>query len=808
MNRSMPSLQRTQSPFARPPSRSSKGLPLPRLPAALRPNLDQGVRPFHHERQDEAYGGSHLQPPSPTPQYYDYSEAFQADYHTLELNMSVSLLEEQTASEIVIKDMAHELTRVTSTSDSARPPTEVSSPEHLPNVPICVVESPSPVVAPRKIRQQMTQWEKQESGTIYQQKEEQTLKSDDEGTEERVTLASSKTSAESTIGHHILSSSKPEMLQRFTRDSRCISTSASLALSMPRHSALAETSARLQPVDNKQTNEDGLRSTVTPMVQSSTLKPWQIPTLLFSPLALRARAQSLSSTSLPSDIDSPGKENIVALPIIQAPVPERSMSSRTNKDRFSRILSIDDGLADLARAVIEADLKPSPTTHASPVDKQDSDGLTKYQESIARHSTSRNLLAHTVSLKTEAQSHLSRSEVTTKCLPRVDNDLLPKKLLGIPSTEKLTDSKKGIGITSKHSKLPITTRTSSLASSSMERDSQPSSVLLQQQDCQLPSIDADITFEVTKDEPLQHPPVMPLLEAASIVPWEYDELITGPAVSISRFKFRSKSQRVSSALAPSSRDTDCCPWADAIHNPGLAISRPSYESLGANVKTPRFKLKVTRASSSTNGTVKITKPNSPTSSPRPSFGLPTDLFRAGPFGRKNRAESSSSAFEPFPSHAHVKEQIERIAMPVSQNNVRPLSPSHQLTEVRSFFSDDSSNIEQRGSLRQRISQFRAIASRGNSVDVARATDRRQTSSALGRSSVNKRNSGRHSRHNSTHSQGTTDGVSAAKYAQWKIGEKFRTWWYKGEEKLKGWTGRMKKSNRKRRPRSTEMYAGV
>jgi len=236
--------------------------------------------------------------------------------------------------------------------------------------------------------------------------------------------------------------------------------------------------------------------------------------------------------------------------------------------------------------------------------------------------------------------------------------------------------------------------------------------------------------------------------------------------------------------------------------------RSSHDSPNPTGKLPRFRLKITRASSSTNGTVRITRQASLTSSPRPSFAIGPDFFRAGPFARRSKSEEISDGshdfrptegYRPFPTHAQFKEQLDNSAMFANQSSLRPPSPNQNITEVQSFFSDDSSNMEQRGGLRQRISQFKAIASRGNSTDDLRASIRPPASKGDSRPQ-----SGR----SSVRSHGATKGMSTIKYTTWKIRQKFRKWWHHGEEKLKGLGGKVNKRNRRKRSVSTELYPGV
>ena len=193
--------------------------------------------------------------------------------------------------------------------------------------------------------------------------------------------------------------------------------------------------------------------------------------------------------------------------------------------------------------------------------------------------------------------------------------------------------------------------------------------------------------------------------------------------------------RPSSALRPTStlesrpwNSEDSYPWSGQIFSVGL----PSViqEDKLANPKQPKFKLKITRASNSTVGTVRV---NRESGDSRTSVALhlrrPKDLFTPNSgidniFRQVSRhlhsRKPSASSIDhhptqrrpPEPMSAPISDQISLIRS-VSSGPISPQSSQTSLNaaspnEVRSFFSDDSSHRHVGGRrLGKRISNLRA-----------------------------------------------------------------------------------------------------
>jgi hypothetical protein len=162
-----------------------------------------------------------------------------------------------------------------------------------------------------------------------------------------------------------------------------------------------------------------------------------------------------------------------------------------------------------------------------------------------------------------------------------------------------------------------------------------------------------------------------------------------------------------------------CPWYSQQSTIRLSSLR---SMLPRSQRGPRFKLRVTRAPTSLSGTIRI----HPEARSSLDLRFPKDLFisnsnLSGIFRQVNRqfsSKKSSSASETAPkngtlapfailastqgkgSHGHSPDLLRP---PVSSTMAYPKSP----TDVRSFFSEDNSQIRGHNSLRKRISNLRA-----------------------------------------------------------------------------------------------------
>ncbi|MCJ1430800.1 hypothetical protein MMC27_000150 [Xylographa pallens] len=764
-------------------------------------------------------------------QYYDYSEAFvdQQKQHNSSipfLSLAAELIPEVKGQQARAQEVVRKPLTVTTKPVSQELPAENNVSEQVRNKSIPHLESPSPVAAPSRFLQQMSEWEKeqiflsaspQDKRDYEKVNHKDVARDEDEDQDQEIVVLPA---IRDTFGHHILSSSKLEARDRFVRDSRRSITDA--AVQPAKSSQSSQDNNDIEPlktIANGLNDAQETLSTMSPTAaERPSFVPWHIQSPDFSHPQYETGTNSRAELSYQKS-DSPNLVRETLPPRIRAPVPERSISSRSNKDRFSPIFSIDDSFDDLDDAVLESGQDRALLERVSAVEPLGNDHSAWSRDSstlpsgTTEISTGYNICVDAVNI----QGHPPTSNGPNEGYSHAESDKFPNSYGGTEApTEILRKPKVVIDSAVSHpSPTAVELKGARHILSDSHQARQGFSRFSDQPESFSTSTKTNTLSQVcAENDAIQELPVMTLLEAASIVPWEYDEPKEGESFPIGRYRLKSKTERDSertSISAPNSRSRNL----QSSHsrtgpsdNSEPSMVRSSYDSPNPIGKAPRFKLKITRASSSTNGTVRITRQRSLISSPRPSFAIGADFFRTVPFTRKSKSEDHSdgshdlnpmTGYRTFPTHAHFKEQLDNSAISASQSGLRPPSSNQNITEVRSFFSDDSSNMDRRGGLRQRISQFKAIASRGNSTDDLRASSRPQGSKGDSRPQ-----SGR----NSVRSHEATKGMSTIKYKTWKIRQKFRLWWHHGEEKLKGLSGKVTKRSRRKRSASTELYPGV
>ncbi|KAI9732781.1 MAG: hypothetical protein M1834_003719 [Cirrosporium novae-zelandiae] len=118
-------------------------------------------------------------------------------------------------------------------------------------------------------------------------------------------------------------------------------------------------------------------------------------------------------------------------------------------------------------------------------------------------------------------------------------------------------------------------------------------------------------------------------------------------------------------------------------------------------------------------------------------------------------------------------------------------------EVQSFFSDDSSQTPNKGTLRKRLSELRAMlpVSRASSANDMRGTDRVMTPSGLGRKSRGESRT--------SHTNNGTAGISNFGYSKRKVLERIRSWWHHREFRARFLGGTFKGKQDTATPESTE-----
>lgn len=265
-----------------------------------------------------------------------------------------------------------------------------------------------------------------------------------------------------------------------------------------------------------------------------------------------------------------------------------------------------------------------------------------------------------------------------------------------------------------------------------------------------------------------------------------------PKPSQPRLNLKKRAEKASIESLPGSRPWNLAtsyPWTD--EDPKLDVTMPDTkkDSQPDDVKLPQFRFKVHRASSSTIGPMKLVKQVPP---PLELFAarktsLSSDLFSSNTFNRRPRPSVTITQY----NSSHIGPSISRSAGNINSPlrtsiaspciSLVPPSPGLNL-EVRSFFSDDSSQVQPKGSLRKRISQLRAMATRATSTDDMRGAERGLLSSAMGRS----RTSGRSVKQDGIPSEGLYN----IRHMRWRLEEKVKGWLHRSKGKVLFWGGKM------------------
>ena len=250
------------------------------------------------------------------------------------------------------------------------------------------------------------------------------------------------------------------------------------------------------------------------------------------------------------------------------------------------------------------------------------------------------------------------------------------------------------------------------------------------------------------------------------------------------------------------------PWSD--QTPELEVTMPklSTDVTVQNEKNPRFKLHVHRASSSREGVSRLTRDLLSCDLGRLPAAPAQESTHRSAFRNKQIPNLAILPGQLNSSHDIIRSSrqqtrfVETFETSSPTSSFLPISPNH---DVRSFFSDDSSQIRKKGSLRKRFSDFkaRAVAARSASMDESQGHDRGLLTSALGRS----RASGRSSRQSHT-TTGAGSRMSHVRHVPRKLMNKIRLWLHRGDDKVRGWGWKLRYPSGRARSASTTLYAGV
>lgn len=655
-----------------------------------------------------------------------------------------------------------------------------------------------------------------------------------------------------SFGTTVRQSPESSIIVSRARDVSSITTSSNpenLGISSSLISLYQSSAVPESPICLEKANQVGIMEPFSlPVASSHPSQPqgWKIPSLDFSLMDLDGRPEEPR--------DGPREHSMLVggvgeagIPTIHAPVPRRSLSSQS---KFSKILSVDEGLAESTEIINATHEAAERLSTIKPNIKTGSQAsLSSHKRPTSRlsvRSLSRMMKLATVGERDMADpdefsasksSLVSTTPTASKLVKRARHGTGTTAALGVGNSVAVDDV--SVGHNMSH-QLSVPSNSSNMASTSTTEEPE---VLIANAENPYPGqthspghsannksanedllpLPADTSFRsispptlvMPTDLPYSFVPLAPELihgsNAATPEPAAPDIVDPtslaqdGKAGSARRYRVRIRANRKSDASLPCSQPwnfEESYPWTD--RHPSIDVRLPALltHSQQRHEKPPKFKLKVSRASKINQTTVfQKAEPHKRTGSPSTPFSSchPPRKHRFGHLISSTRNSTSSDSL-PAPTFVIGTPTLR----PTTSGTANPslLSPAFHSAEVQSFFSDDSSQMQQKGSIRKRLSQFRAKlpASRGTSTDEAGAMDRIFARSVVNRS----RASGR----TSNPSEDGTAGISNVRYTRLKVVEKIKGWWQQGAAKVRGLGGKTKGRGAQAHGAATGVYAGV
>ncbi|KAL8832381.1 MAG: hypothetical protein Q9191_000300 [Dirinaria sp. TL-2023a] len=470
---------------------------------------------------------------------------------------------------------------------------------------------------------------------------------------------------------------------------------------------------------------------------------------------------------------------------IYSPIPKRSMSSRGNRERFSSILSIDEGIPELGTVaqVSKRQARPSVANIVSQEDRtsgkidlphrvleesyspRELQETSRAQAAVVRNDQQRLPTvsshqsyvdqAYQIGRETEARDAINLAEMPSH--PFRYSSASTSRSMSMPqrSAINLLDPPTKTGSASQIQENRAPSDTASIQPAGQEDLNEPQTLDTRPPRPRSSIVSfappprrdfAPLPFSFTPLRPEEREEGESVTElgklAASYLnqPDRYD---SEPSDTPPRPKETNVADRASVIASISSKgrtiNSENCELESA---PAFEITIPESmpHSRQAQPQSPsRFKIKVQGTSTSVRGALR--------KKPRPS----AENERAGKESCKRRLSTSqnpvnskststkrpnlfsipgqNNSSRPNPAQTRFVESFELQCQSHPTITLVPPSPGLNL-EAQSFFSDDSSQLPPKGSLRKRISQMRAMASRASTSEDVRAPDRALLHSAM------------------------------------------------------------------------------
>lgn len=580
-----------------------------------------------------------------------------------------------------------------------------------------------------------------------------------------------------------------------------------------------------------------------PSTEDVSQVQWKTPSLGFSHLDFTDKTTCTSGSYGRRVLSSDGLVE-TEYAGIYAPVPERTLSARSHQNKYSRILSIDENFPELAELVAKSEVAdtlciPDQTgeegrSAGTALNSGSSSPIQGLSELASQSSAATDSHASTNSMtfpdRDEDQQRVL-SELTRQSLlwedshENSDDGNVPQKLSQDSFSEAPTgnltqtspnpirepniaythdkllasehDSRLGVVKKRSHAeamkKLPPLPRNSSFRAFMPPNPSRATQLPCAFSPLVLARDDATLTANM-------EPSLGALTEQDSHS--DIEEESVAP-----RYKLKMRPNRASTASPAESRPWNLdasYPWSSQPSQVDLRLPEPSRLYQQPVKKSPRFRLKITRASLLNEGTVRVQREAaSPETNTTQQASKPIDLFRSLTFGRRAKShlsEMGTNSNGSLSKKLRIGEAVDGRLPMFGNANFIPSLPALQFNEARSFFSDDSSQKLRKGSLRKRLSYLKAIATRNSSSEEGKGVNRGLAGSAVGKSGISGRSS--------QHSTGATVGMSNLKYVRWKMVKRIKIWWHRGEEKIRALGEMVRGKGKKSGPRNTDLYQGV
>ena len=783
---------------------------------------------------------THQQSPSPIPLFYDYTEAFEEEYQYHSANLSVVSLVGQIIPENEAVETYHELEGDLGVLQPAELPGHHHASPASSKAFRHTVDSPSPSSIPGKVLTQMESWMSGEGDGVEHPSVEIIQRGNEDSQCEEGNKIGFKEGNEpglsdaDTMGHHILSSSKRRIetlsVPNPYRAVSCPNFRRDLVLPTP---PLGDLSGPAEPPwEIPMVREDKNM----PGSDTRRLSPqsWRIPSMDFGQLEVVPK-EDVSEVVVSQASQNHAIHQGEYLGI-RAPVPERPVSLQSQKDGLRRILSINEGsnhlamvakrctvdqmnrptsvlIADADAASVPNGSTTSPTeasNHVSVAARTPGpEGEDSNQSVTAQLSAPGGNREQPMQGRVSSTSNAGDSRTSSENLPRIDSRTaypwtsMYQRTFHFPPAAARPKLYASISQKSAGSTLPTTAaQESHISRGSEDAPSISRTISFVSVPPRTSSVSERLPFSFT---PLINAKQKPFMSAEAYHGPEGSSDARGSGkenrpVLLPKFKLKMRPEKSSRTLFEESQSGNLG-GSKAVH---ASLHRLGFNMPESAVKPPKFRLKVTKPANSMNGTVRVRKGSAPSlTSLKQRWAGPSNLFQVGQSGESSTLENTTleeASRVPAPIRTRFTEVLDSSSASPPFITLSPPSPGLHLTEVRSFFSDDSSQLQQEGSLRKRISQLKAIAGRASSMDDLRGADRKRSGSTPDRSRPAGRTSAQTGR--------STVNLPSLHLTKSRVGEKIKHWWQRGEERLRDWGGRIKNGKSKSHFGNSELYAGV